>query len=308
MSIGFVFPGQGAQEVGMLADVRDAEPIFQARLAAASGVLGFDLADIIASGPAERLNATEITQPAMLAVSVALYEVWCERGGATPSAVAGHSLGEYSALTAAGALRFEDAVRLVHERGKLMQQAVPAGQGAMAAIIGLEDEQIAAVCESTQGVVTPANLNAPGQVVIAGAAEAVDLAIEGCAEAGAKRAIKLEVSVPSHCALMEPAAVGVAKLLEEVELKTPNIPVVHNVDAQVAGDTAGIRDRLIRQLSSPVRWTSCVQTMAGLGVSSVVECGPGKVLTGLMRRIDKSIGANAIGGAKALEAALEELS
>ena len=304
MGIGFVFPGQGAQEMGMLDDVRATEPILDELLEEASGIVGFDLGEVIRHGPVERLNQTSVTQPALLAVSVALFEIWNAHRGPAPSILAGHSLGEYSAFTAAGTLQFNDAVKLVHERGKLMESAVPDGHGAMAAILGLADEQVSSICDAIDGVVSPANMNAPGQVVISGESSAVDNAISKCTEAGARRSVKLNVSGPFHCQLMAPAAEALKNLLDNVEIKAPHIPVIHNVDASLAIDPAGIRDCLVRQLSAPVRWSECVATMIATGATAIVECGPGKVLTGLLRRIDRSVDVLAIGSVDDLSAAL----
>ena len=304
MGIGFIFPGQGAQEVGMLDDLRAEESILDERLSEASDILGFDLGDVIRNGPEARLSQTSVTQPALLVVSVALFEIWSAHRGAAPTIMAGHSLGEYSAFTAAGSLQFNDAVKLVHERGKLMESAVPGGQGAMAAILGLDDELVSSICAEIDGVVSPANMNAPGQVVISGDILAVDHAIAECSEAGARRSVKLNVSGPFHCQLMTPAAGELEKLLDEVEIKVPDISVIHNVDASVAIDAAGIRDRLVRQLSAPVRWSECVAAVLATGVTTVVECGPGKVLTGLLRRIDRSVDAFAMGSVDELSAAL----
>ena len=306
MKVGFVFPGQGAQHVGMAADVESASPLVAERLEAASQALGFDLAGIVASGPEERLHSTEVTQPALLAVSVGLHDVWRSVGGPAATVVAGHSLGEYSALTVAGVLEFEAAVRLVHERGKAMQQAVPAGAGAMAAVLGLDDDAVAACCAGVAtdlGVVTPANYNAPGQVVVAGTAAAVAAAVESCRAAGARRAVPLDVSVPSHCALMAPAGERLASLLDEVALADPAVPVVQNVTAAPATDAGAIRENLLRQIVSPVRWSASVAAMAGT-VDCFVECGPGNVLAGLARRIDRAITVHGIGTAKGLADAL----
>jgi len=304
VGIGFIFPGQGAQEVGMLDDLRAEESILDERLSEASDILGFDLGDVIRNGPEARLSQTSVTQPALLVVSVALFEIWSAHRGAAPTIMAGHSLGEYSAFTAAGSLQFNDAVKLVHERGKLMESAVPDGQGAMAAILGLDDELVSSICDEIDGVVSPANMNAPGQVVISGDILAVDHAIAECSEAGARRSVKLNVSGPFHCQLMTPAAGELEKLLDEVEIKVPDISVIHNVDASLAIDAAGIRDRLVRQLSAPVRWSECVAAVLATGVTTVVECGPGKVLTGLLRRIDRSVDAFAMGSVDELSAAL----
>ena len=308
MSVGFLFPGQGAQTVGMATDIAASEPVLAQRFEEASEAVGFDLAGIIREGPAEELNRTEITQPAMLAVSMGLVDVWRARGGAAPAMVAGHSLGEYSALTAAGCMAFSDAVRLVHERGKLMQAAVPEGEGAMAAILGLDDDVIATCCDEAGGVVAPANYNSPGQVVIAGAHDAVQRAIAACQEAGARRAVPLDVSVPSHCQLMAPAGESLGELLTAVELAPAEIPVVQNVDATVADDPAGVREKLLAQLVSPVRWSDSVAHMAAEGVERFVECGPGAVLAGLARRIDRKLVVRGIGTLDALETALAEFA
>lgn len=310
MSIGYVFPGQGAQAVGMLADLREAYSHLDERLLEASQIIDEDLIALIQDGPAERLNQTEITQPVMLATSIALFEIWRQAGGPEPVAVAGHSLGEYSALTAAGVFAFGDAVKLVRERGKLMQDAVPAGKGAMAAIIGLELEELQRLCDATNGIVTPANINSPGQVVIAGekaAVDAVSAEVEGRGERRL-RVIPLDVSVPSHCELMNPAAQGVEKLLLETDMNSPSCRVYHNVDAGSANDVEGIRNRLIRQLSSPVRWADIASKMNADGCETLIECGPGKVLTGLARRIDRSIVAKSIGTLDDFNATLESVS
>ena len=305
MGLGFLFPGQGAQQVGMIGDIEVVEPAVSPRFEEASDAVGFDLAEIIRNGPAERLNQTEITQPALVAVGVALLDAWCGRGGAVPEVVAGHSLGEYSALVAAGALEFPTAIALVHERGKLMQDAVPAGQGAMAAILGLDDDDVAACCESIDGTVSPANYNSPGQVVIAGSAHAVTAAIDVCKARGARRAVPLDVSVPSHCALMAPASEPLAELLLSVKIRDPRIPVVQNHTAAAATDSATIRENLVRQLTSPVRWSESVGVMAANGVGTFVESGPGNVLAGLARRIDRSLAVHGIGTLDGLEAAIE---
>ena len=308
MTIGFVFPGQGAQTVGMLADISALDSRFKPRIEEASDAVGFDLAGLISDGPDERLNQTEVTQPAVLAVSVALYEVWIGQKGRTPDFMAGHSLGEYSALVASGAMNFRDAVKLVHERGKLMQKAVPLGTGAMAAIIGLDLDEVSALCDKTKGIVSPANINSAEQIVIAGEADAVDAMATACKEAGAKRALKLDVSVPSHCELMVSASDEVQLLLEQTEFRVPVIPVIHNVDGEIAEDVAGIVNKLTLQLSNPVRWSLCMQKMIEKGVTDVIECGPGKVLLGLMRRIDRSVNAKAIGEVGSLQEALREFA
>ena len=305
MGLGFLFPGQGAQVVGMVGDIGAVEAAVSRRFEEASDALGFDLGDIVGNGPAERLNQTEVTQPALLTAGVALLDVWRRRGGVEPEVVAGHSLGEYSALVAAGSLRFASAVALVHERGKLMQGAVPAGQGAMAAILGLRDEVVEECCQGIDGTVTPANYNSSGQVVIAGAADAVAAAIAACKARGARRAVPLDVSVPSHCALMAPASKPLGELLSGADIRDPRIPVVQNYSAATATDRATIRENLLRQLVSPVRWSESVGTMAHSGTEVFVECGPGSVLAGLARRIDRSLLVHGIGTLDGLESALE---
>lgn len=307
-TVGMLFPGQGAQRVGMLADIAAVAPGVNARLQEASDAVGFDLAGVVANGPAAELDKTEVTQPALLAASFALFEVWMRRGGRAPAVVAGHSLGEYSALVAAGALGFADAVRLVHERGKLMQSAVPVGSGAMTAILGLEDEQVAQCCDAAEGVVTPANYNGPGQVVIAGEAAAVAAAAALCMEGGARRTVPLAVSVPSHCQLMAPASERLAALLEHARFADARLPVVQNVNAEAATDAPTLRANLLRQLISPVRWAASMRTMAARGVGDFVECGPGNVLTGLARRIDRSWSVRTIGDHRGLNSALDSLS
>lgn len=286
-----VFPGQGSQSVGMLSELADAFPSVKATFVEASDALGDDLWALSQTGPEERLNATDRTQPAMLAAGVAVWRVWQEQGGADPVAMAGHSLGEYTALVCAGALEFADAVRIVADRGRFMQDAVPAGQGAMAAILGLDDEAVTAVCEqAAQGdVVEAVNFNAPGQVVIAGGRTAVERAVDAAKAAGAKRAVTLPVSVPSHCALMRPASEHLAQRLHAVVFATPRIPVLHNVDVSVAGTSEAIRDRLVAQLHSPVRWVESVQALGERDARTLLECGPGKVLAGLTRRIDREL-------------------
>lgn len=292
----FVFPGQGSQTVGMLAELAAEYPVIQATFAEASDALGFDLWQMVQEGPAEALNSTENTQPALLTASVAIWRAYCQAGGAAPAVMAGHSLGEYSALVCAGALQFEDAVKLVALRGRAMQEAVPAGTGAMAAIIGLDDDAIAKACaEAAQGeVVSPVNFNSPGQVVIAGHKDAVARAGEACKAAGAKRALPLPVSVPSHCELMKPAAEKLADALASIEVSAPAIPVINNVDVVKADSAEAIKDALVRQLYCPVRWTETVNAMADQGIEQLVECGPGKVLTGLTKRINKALSGSAV--------------
>lgn len=301
-----VFPGQGSQTVGMLAELAAEHPLVEQTFREASDALGYDLWALVQQGPAEELNKTWQTQPALLAASVAIFRVWQEKGGKVPSMVAGHSLGEYSALVCAGVIDFAEAIKLVELRGKLMQEAVPAGTGAMQAIIGLDDAAIAKACEeSAQGqVVSPVNFNSPGQVVIAGNKDAVERAGAACKAAGAKRALPLPVSVPSHCALMKPAADKLAVALEKLTFNAPVFPVVNNVDVKCETSPEAIRSALVRQLYSPVRWTECVEFMAGQGVTSLLEVGPGKVLTGLTRRIVDTLTAAAVNDSASLSAAL----
>ena len=304
--LAIVFPGQGSQSVGMLADLYQTYPLVQETFNEASAALGYDLWDLVANGPEEQLNETQRTQPALLTASVAVWRVWQQQGGATPAYFAGHSLGEYSALVCAGVLSLADAVKLVEKRGQYMQQAVPAGTGAMAAIIGLDDTAIAKACaDAAQGeVVAPVNYNSPGQVVIAGHKAAVERAGEACKAAGAKRALPLPVSVPSHCALMRPAAEQLAADLAALHFNTPVIPVVNNVDVEQADSAEAIKDALIRQLYSPVRWTETIEYFAAQGVTEVLELGAGKVLSGLIKRINKELSTSSITDSAALSAAL----
>lgn len=308
--LALVFPGQGSQSVGMLAALAAAHAEVEATFAEASEVLGLDLWQLVAEGPAEALNLTMNTQPAMLAAGVAVYRVWAAQGGPVPAWMAGHSLGEYTALVCADALAFGDAVRLVRERARLMQETVPAGEGAMAAVLGLDDPVLVQVCQeaSTSGsLVTPANFNAPGQVVIAGHATAVDQAVVAAKAAGAKRAVVLSVSVPSHCPLMEDAAAKLLELLEQTPFSAPKIPVVHNAD--VASHTAldVIRKVLAQQLFQPVRWVESVNFMSRHGVARFVECGPGKVLAGLDKRIAPSASHMSVFDPASLAQALEKV-
>ncbi|KOE80357.1 ACP S-malonyltransferase [Vibrio aestuarianus] len=300
-----VFPGQGSQTVGMLADLGQQYDVVQQTFAEASEVLGYDLWALVQNGPAEDLNQTFRTQPALLAASVAIWRVWQSLGLAQPTLLAGHSLGEYSALVCAGVIDFKQAIKLVELRGQLMQEAVPAGVGAMSAIIGLDDEAIAKACEAAaQGeVVSPVNFNSPGQVVIAGNKDAVERAGALCKEAGAKRALPLPVSVPSHCALMKPAAEKLAVALESIEFNAPQIPVINNVDVATETAPEKIKDALVRQLHSPVRWTEGVQLMSEQGIEKLLEVGPGKVLTGLTKRIVKTLEAAAVNDTASLDAA-----
>ena len=305
MAIAFVFPGQGAQRVGMASDFLETDSLVRERFEEANDALGFDLAGIVFEGPASRLMETEVTQPALLTVGVALWEVWRARGGAAPAVMAGHSLGEYTAFTAAGSMAFSDAVRLVNARGRFMQEAVPVGEGAMAAILGLDDDAVSACCDQVDGVVQPANLNAPGQVVISGARAAVESAVAACSEAGARRAMMLDVSAPFHCELMRPARDRFEAVLDAIELRAPDVPVVHNLDATLSSDPATIKNKLMRQVDSPVRWTDCVTTIRSRGVDRLLECGPGNVLAGLVRRIDRSLRVAGIGTLEGMQTALE---
>lgn len=305
-TLAFVFPGQGSQQVGMLSELAAAHPVIEETFAEASAALGYDLWNLVQSGPEEQLNATEVTQPALLTASVALWRLWVQQGGATPGIMAGHSLGEYSALVCAGALSLAEGVTLVRLRGELMQRAVPAGSGAMAAILGLDDAGVRAACESAaEGqVVAPVNFNCPGQVVIAGEKAAVERAMEACKTAGAKRAIPLAVSVPSHCRLMEPIAGAMADALAGVELVLPAIPVVQNVTASAPDSVEVLRQNLVAQLYSPVLWTDSVNAMVAQGATVMVECGPGKVLCGLNKKVDKSLEVVSLTDAASFEKAL----
>jgi len=305
-TLAIVFPGQGSQAVGMLAELKEAFPVVAETFSEASDALGLDIWSLAQNGPEEALNQTQNTQPAMLAAGVAVWRVWEEQNGGSPIVLAGHSLGEYTALVCGGALDFATGITLVAERGKQMQNAVPAGEGAMAAIIGLPDDAVADVCrQSADGaVLEPANFNAPGQVVIAGEATAVERATVAAKEAGAKRAIMLPVSVPSHCSLMQPAAEALAGRLEETDFEAPKIPVLHNVDVLEHWDAAGIRKALVQQLCSPVRWVETVQAMAARGAGRVVELGAGRVLAGLSRRIDRDLECQSVNDPASLEQAL----
>jgi len=306
-----VFPGQGSQTVGMLAELAGDYPIVQETFKQASEVLGYDLWQLVQEGPAEELNKTWQTQPALLTASVAVYRVWQQKYPALkPEVMAGHSLGEYSALVCAGVLDFQDAVKLVELRGKLMQQAVPEGTGAMYAIIGLDNDAIINACkQAEQGeVVSAVNFNSPGQVVIAGAKAAVERAAALCKEAGAKRALPLAVSVPSHCALMKPAADQLSVSLESITLKEAGVSVLNNVDVKNEIEADAIRNGLVRQLYSPVRWTETVEKMAQNGVEVLVEVGPGKVLNGLTKRIVDSLQAVSVNDVKSLDSVEEVLA
>jgi [acyl-carrier-protein] S-malonyltransferase len=285
-SLAFVFPGQGSQSLGMLAELAAQYPLIQETFAEASQALGYDLWVLTQQGPETELNQTDKTQPAILTASIALWRLWLAEGGARPAFVAGHSLGEYSALVAAGSLSLGDAVKLVERRGQLMQEAVPAGQGAMAAILGLDDADVLAACaEAAQGdVVSAVNFNSPGQVVIAGSTAAVQRAMELCKARGAKRALPLPVSVPSHCELMRPAAERFAESVEAIDWQAPQIPLVQNVSAAVVSDLDTLKSDLLQQLYKPVRWVESIQALAANGAVQLIECGPGKVLAGLNKR------------------------
>ncbi|MDT8384200.1 MAG: ACP S-malonyltransferase [Gammaproteobacteria bacterium] len=293
MSFALVFPGQGSQSVGMLAELAALHPQIKQTFQEASDALDYDLWQRIQDGPEDELGKTHITQPAMLTGGIAVWRLWQSQTDLRPAVMAGHSLGEYSALVAAGSLSLADGVKLVEDRGRFMQQAVPAGVGAMAAILGLKDEQVIAVCTSAAGgeVVSAVNFNSPGQVVIAGHAAAVERAVEGAKQAGAKRALMLPVSVPSHCSLMLPAAEQLATRLAEITINTPTIAVLNNVDVTAESDVDAIRDALRRQLFCPVRWVETINAIAGQGIQQLVECGPGKVLAGLNKRINRDMAA-----------------
>lgn len=304
--LAWVFPGQGSQSVGMLSSLAAHYPIVQDTFKIASDVLGYDLWELVQSDSQQKLGQTHITQPALLSASYAIYKVLQEAGADKPDYLAGHSLGEYSALVCAGVIEFSDAVKLVEARGQFMQQTVPEGVGAMYAIIGLDDALVLASCQQaeteTQQVVSAVNFNSPGQIVIAGNTDAVAMAGELCKKAGAKRALPLSVSVPSHCALMKPAADKLANSLNQIQFNTPQLPVINNVDVASPSEPELIKQALVKQLYSPVRWTETVQKMASLGVKNIYELGPGKVLTGLVKRIDKSLHCEALNSADAVSA------
>ncbi|TGD73642.1 ACP S-malonyltransferase [Mangrovimicrobium sediminis] len=303
----FVFPGQGSQKIGMLLAAHAAYPEVRDTFAEAAEVLGYDVWALVQGDDQDALNLTETTQPVLLTSSVALWRAWNAQGGATPDIMAGHSLGEFSALVCAGALSFTDAVDLVRQRGRFMQTAVPVGEGAMAAVIGLDDDTINKLCAETDGVVAAVNFNSPGQVVIAGHSAAVDAAGEALKTAGARKVMPLAVSAPFHTELMKPAGERLAEAIAGVAINTPAVPVVHNVHARTESDPEKIRALLVEQIYSPVQWTRCVQTMLDAGVGAAVECGPGKVLTGLARRIDKSLLCYAIEEPADLAEAVEAL-
>lgn len=303
MTLAMVFPGQGSQSQGMLADLAAQHQEVTDTFAEASDVIACDLWDLVQNGPVDKLNETVNTQPAMLAAGVSTWRVWQKLDGAEPAGMAGHSLGEFTALVCAGAIDFVDAVRVVQRRAELMQNAVPAGEGAMAAILGLDDQAVRDVCKaaSTEGVAEAANFNSPGQVVVAGHRAAIERTIELAQEAGARRAIMLAVSVPSHSSLMLPAGEALAEALDAAAFRAPSIPVINAVDATPYTDAADIRKRLTRQVSSPVRWVDTMQRLIADGATSIVECGPGKVLTGLIKRIDRAVPAICIDSPEALQ-------
>jgi len=307
LTLAMVFPGQGSQSVAMQADLAAEFPEVGATYAEASEQLGYDLWQLVQEGPKEKLDETVVTQPAMMSAGVAAWRVWQKSGGAQPALVAGHSLGEYTALVCAGAIEFAGAVNLVQRRAELMQQAVPAGEGAMAAILGLDNETVLSVCRDAEEgqVVQAVNFNSPGQVVIAGARPAVERAAELAKNAGARRALLLSVSVPAHCELMQPAAEELAAALAAAELAVPSVPVIGNTDAVIYESVEQIRDGLRRQLFNPVRWAETIELMIASGATKIIECGPGKVLAGLTRRIDKSVSSACIDSPAALESALQ---
>ncbi|MCL6619848.1 MAG: ACP S-malonyltransferase [Thermomonas hydrothermalis] len=306
--LALVFPGQGSQSVGMLAELAELHPVVKATFEEASEGAGVDLWALSQGGPEEMLNRTEYTQPALLAAGIAVWRVWQAEAGPQPMMLAGHSLGEYTALVAAGALSLQDGAHLVRIRGQLMQDAAPAGTGAMAAVLGADDALVEAICRqaSDHQVVVPANYNSPGQIVIGGDAEAVDKALALLQAQGVRKAVKLAVSVPSHTPLMREAANRLADAMAGLNWHAPALPVVQNVDAQVHDSLDDIRAALVRQLYLPVQWTACVQALAARGVRRVAECGPGKVLTGLIKRIDKSLDTRALGTPAELAGAIED--
>lgn len=302
-TLAFVFPGQGSQQLGMLSDLAEKHDIIEKTFAEASDVLGYDLWRLVQE-EVEQLGQTDKTQPALLTASVALWRLWEQQGGAKPAYVAGHSLGEYSALVCAGVVSFTDAVELVKLRGEYMLEAVPPGEGAMAAIIGLDDNKVIEACLAVAGIVSAVNFNSPGQVVIAGHVAAVEEAMVNAKSAGAKRALPLPVSVPSHCELMIPAGKKLAEKLESIEFNAPSCILVQNVTAQAVSDPMIIKANLVSQLSEPVLWTQSVELLSTLGVTSTIECGPGKVLSGLNKRIVKGLGVASLGDLSGFDSAL----
>lgn len=316
MSIAFIFPGQGSQSIGMLGGIADENPqygeIITSTFQQASDRLGIDLWSLVQTGSESELNKTRNTQPAMLAAGYSLWQIWCSKEGSIPAVMAGHSLGEYTALVCSEALDFSDAVELVASRGKYMQDAVESGEGAMAAILGLDDEAVINACkeiaETSGRVVSAVNFNAPGQVVIAGHSDAVEQTVALAKNNGAKKAIKLAVSVPSHCSLMDSAAEKLAKKLESIEIQRPVIPVINNVHVTIENEADTIRDSLVKQLAHPVRWVETINKMAAEGTKQIVECGPGKVLTGLNRRINRQMPVHAMFDTATIDKVFEELS
>lgn len=308
--LAFVFPGQGSQSIGMLAELAAVHPIVREAFAEASEGAGVDLWTLSQDGPDDELNRTEFTQPALLTAGIAVWRAWQAAGGAQPAMLAGHSLGEYSALVAAGALSLHDGAKLVRERGRLMQAAVPAGQGAMAAVIGAEEALVVQVCaevsDGDKTIVVPANYNSPGQIVIGGDAIAVDTALAVLAGRGVRKTVRLSVSVPSHTPLMFEAAQRLGEVMAALSWLLPTIPVVQNADAGAKDSIEDIRDALVRQLYQPVLWTDCVRTLVGAGATQIAECGPGKVLTGLIKRIDKTLDARALAAPADFDATLQE--
>lgn len=308
MKFAFVFPGQGSQSVGMLADFYTDFPVVKATFDEAAEALGYDLWDLVSNGPAEKLNQTEFTQPAILTAGVAMYRAFTESSDLKPAMMAGHSLGEYAALVCAGSMSLADGVKLVAERGRLMQEAVPEGKGAMAAILGLDDETIVGICEKVDGIVEAVNFNSPGQVVIAGETDAVNAAIELAKEAKAKRALPLPVSVPSHSSLMKDAAEKLAIKLAEIDSSMPEVPVYHNVTAKPSDSVDAMNAALKEQLFNPVLWVDTVNNLIADGVEATVECGPGKVLSGLNKRINKAAPSLALVSPEGMQKVIEELS
>lgn len=306
-NLAFVFPGQGSQKIGMLSDLADNHALIKETFDQASDVLGYNMWDLIQSGDQDEINLTERTQPILLASSVAIWRLWNKSNGSKPQQMAGHSLGEWSALVCSGVVDFADGLKIVRARGQYMQQAVPVGEGAMAAIIGLDDQAILDACKKAQalGVVDAVNFNAPGQVVIAGSNAAVEAAMESCKVAGAKRALPLPVSAPFHTSLMKPAADNLADLVNSVNFNVPQVPVVHNVHAQTESDPEAIKALMLEQIYSPVKWVDCVNELKNKGATTLIECGPGKVLSGLSKRIDREITSLATDSPADFSAALE---
>ena len=307
MSYAFVFPGQGSQSVGMLAELAESNPIVKDVFAQASAVLGYDLWNVVQRDANQTLIQTDVTQPAMLAAGIAVYRTLMSKTDAVPAYLAGHSLGEYTALVASGVITLEQGIELVSERGRLMQAAVPAGQGGMAAVLGMEDNAVVAVCDAIDGIVEAVNFNSPGQVVIAGNKEAVDIAMQAATNAGASRVVPLAVSVPSHCSLMKPAADALDKKLADMPFSKAQIPVLHNVNVTVSTSADEMKQALVKQLYQPVQWVKTVEAMKTDGVEKLFELGPGKVLMGLNRRIDRKMGMMAVYDNATLEKALSSL-